>query len=40
MTVIKQREVMSIIDPFSKDTPHGKPLWKKQFFVSHSLFFS
>ena len=39
MTVIKLREVISIIDRFSTDTPHGESTWMKQFFVSNSFCF-
>ena len=32
MTVIKLREVLSIIDNFAAETPHGKSPWTKIFW--------
>ena len=37
MTLIKIREVMYVIDRFTAETPHGKSVWEKYFFVPHSF---
>ena len=39
LTVIKLRELMSIIDHFTTETPRGKSLWTKRFFFPNSFFF-
>ena len=40
MTVIKQREGVSIIDRFNAETPDGKSLWMKQNVLSIIRFVS
>ena len=37
MTVIKRREAMYVIDPFTAETPHVNSLWEKKFLLSFNL---
>ena len=40
ITLTKQREVMSIIDRFFEETPHGESPWTKQFFCLSFILFT